>query len=773
MSAASGIRAGVAGAALAVSFAPVDIGYGLIVFQLLGNGFDGLGVASGWLAVLLGTLVVALIMRSAHLYTSVRPAQTLSIAALLALVLNRFPQPDASATAVLALATVMVVSCLSGLFQLAMGAAKVGRLVSFVPRPVLSGVSTAAAIGLAMKAGKTLLMLFVVSSFAPAGADAHVSVVDAFVQGLTHGATSGGSAASAAVPLQVCSWFLFVFSSLALMTWAARHLVFLNWSLVGLLYGVLLYGLLDAVWPASAGGPALGSALPQLSITSQIPVFGQAWHFLLSGNLLPVLIELSVPTAMVVAVVNSLEALVYNARFERSTEVAHDPVKLLVALGAGNTLAGALGGLPVSLSNTKMTLAWNSGVKNAGAMVVHSLMLVLLIVSTSLYVHYIPKMAVSLVMLYLAWMMLDAWSKRHLAEWLRPGKALWQLRHPHSTPMIFLVVILTAMASNLVWGVSVGLLCAVFVFVQRQSLNVIRRGGTLADRRSAAMRNEAQQLCLQENAHRVLYLELQGALFFGTSEQLLRGVRARLSPQHRHLLLDMRRVLELDDAGCETIERLQAEMARRGGMLVLSSCSETLQWRSPQEVRELCSAVKQPVCRSLDEALEVAEDRIIAQLGSDEARAEICEIGPDGPAAQLLSGLSQDQRNVFLQALERCEFEAGSIIFRKDEPGDSLHLVVCGRVDIWLNHGDADAVRLASFRQGVTFGEMGLLRDKPRTADAVAVNDVLTLRLSRQGLEKLQRDNPAVLAGILTAISQELSSRLGKTNRALRAALQT
>jgi SulP family sulfate permease len=286
------------------------------------------------------------------------------------------------------------------------------------------------------------------------------------------------------------------------------------------------------------------------------------------------------------------------------------------------------------------------------------------------------------------------------------------------------------------------------------------------------MRNEAQHACLQEHAHRVMFLELQGSLFFGTSEQLLRGVRSRLQTEHLHLLLDMRRVLELDDAGCETLERLQAEMLRRGGSLVLSSCSERLQWRSPQEVRELCAAMKQPVCRSLDEALECAEDRVVAQFGSEQARAEVCEIGPEGPAAQLLSGLSAMQRSVFMQAMERCEFEAGSLIFRKDEPGDSLYLVVCGRVDIWLNHGQADAVRLASFRQGVTFGEMGLLRDKPRTADAVAVNDVVALKLSREGLQALQRDNPMVLVGILAAISQELSSRLGKTNRALRAALQ-
>lgn len=734
-----------AGAALAASFAPVDIGYGLIVFQVLGPGFEGLGVASGWLAVLVSTALVGLVLRSGHIYTSVRPAQTLSIAALLGVVLTQHPHMDASATAALGLASVMVVATLSGLIQWAMGAAGVGKLVSFVPRPVLSGVSTAAAVGLALKALSTLWALFMNSR-----------------------------AAAPATPevLQVVAWLAFVCAALLLMTWAARHLVFLNWSLLGLLFGIALYALADTLFPANRGGPNLGPTLPHLDVVSQAPVFLTAWHWLYADGALPGLLTLSLPYALVVAIVNSLEALVYNARFERTTEVAHDPARLLIALGMGNTLAGLAGGLPVSLSNTKMTLAWNSGVRCARGMSAHCVMLLVLIGATALYVHHIPKLAVSLVMLYLAWMMLDAWSKRQLSAWLRPRKALQMLREPHSTAITFLVVVLTAVLTNLVWGVTVGLLCAVFVFVQRQSLNIIRRSGDLADRRSVAMRNEAQHRCLREHAHRVLFLELQGALFFGTSEQLLRGVRSRLSTEHTHVLLDMRRVLELDDAGCETIERLQAELAKRGGNLLVSACSTRLQWRSPQEVHELAAFLKYPIGRSLDEILEIAEDALIARFGDAWARADVCDFAQGPTGSQLLAELSAQDRALCLQQMTRCEFPAGSVIFQKDQPSDAMYLIICGRVDIWLNYGFPDAVRLASFRQGVTFGEMGLLRDKPRTADAVAVVDVVALKLDRAGLAHLQQQHPAILTHLLIAISQELAYRLGRTNRALRAVLK-
>jgi anti-anti-sigma regulatory factor len=368
--------------------------------------------------------------------------------------------------------------------------------------------------------------------------------------------------------------------------------------------------------------------------------------------------------------------------------------------------------------------------------------------------------------------MLDAWSRVQLFGWLHPASLVARIKEPHSTPIIFLVVLGSASLSNLAWGVAVGLLCAVFVFVQRQSQSVVRRSGTIGFRRSVVMRNAAQNECLQAFSGRVMYFELQGALFFGTSEQLLKAIRASMDANIELLILDARKVQEIDDSGCETIERLQGDMIRRGGALVLSGWSEEVQRVSRLEIVQLKQAMKQPNFRSLDEAIEFAEDYLIQKHGSADAKVELCDFDPEGKQLRLLQALPQDLRARLLATLQRCVFSDGQHIFHKGDASNDMYIVVCGRVDIWLNHTKADAVRLASFRHGVSFGEMGLLRNEARAADAVAVGEVQALRLSRESLNELRLNSPALLAHVLGVISEDLSNRLGQTNGALRLALE-
>ncbi len=744
-------KSAVAAGALAVSFAPVDIGYGLIVFQMLGHGYEGLGVASGWLGVLVSTAFVALRLNSGHIFTSVRPAQTLSLAALLGLLMHSHTFTSEAEKVALGLLAVMVCTASSGLIQMLMGYAHVGRLVSFIPRAVLSGVASAAAIGLALNAVKTLFRLFSAGFVLPPS----VRLWEA-----------------PGFATQALLWLAFIAVVLALMNWAAKHLVSLNWSLVGLCSGVVAYWGINSLLPNETSLPLLGATLPAISAPSQLPFFMSAWTLAAHPDTLPQLVLLALPYAFVIAIINSLEALVYNARFERSTEIVHDPRKLLIALGQGNFLGGVLGGLPVSCSSTKMALAYQSGVRDLKGVGFHTLMLVGLILATPLYVHLIPKLAVSLVMLYLSWVMLDAWSRVQLFGWLRPSSLMSRIKDPHSTPIIFLVVLASALSSNLAWGVAVGLLCAVFVFVQRQSQSVVRRCGSIFFRRSVVTRNAAQNECLKLFSSRVIFFELQGALFFGTSEQLLKEIRGLMDADTEMVILDARKVLEIDDSGCETIERLQGDMLRRGGALVLSGWNENVQRVSRLEVSHLKQAIRQPSFRSLDEAIEFAEDVLIKRHGSEEAKSEVYIFDPEGKQLRLIQAVPQELRARLLSNLQHCEFADGQHVFHRGDQSNHMYIVVCGRVDIWLNHAREDAVRLASFRHGVSFGEMGLLRNEARTADAVAVGEVQALSLSRESLDLMRRESPNLLAHVLETINEDLAHRLGQTNGALRLALE-
>jgi sulfate permease, SulP family len=376
------------------------------------------------------------------------------------------------------------------------------------------------------------------------------------------------------------------------------------------------------------------------------------------------------------------------------------------------------------------------------------------------------------VMLYLAWAMLDAWSLVQLRTWLRWSEIVARVAKPHSTPWIFMLVLIVASLSNLVWGVLIGLLCTIFVFVQRQSKSVVRRFGYLSECRSVVMRNPSQAYCLSQVLDRVAYVELQGALFFGTAESLLKFIRANLTAQQQVLIIDARKLLEVDDAGCEAIERLQVDLTRRGGMLVLSAWDDKSLETSADDLRTLKQAMNHPIFASYDAAAEFCEDWLLQKYGDESTLHDVCEFDANGGHLYFLQQLKSEHRKVLLPLLQPCHFVSGQIIFARGEDCDGMYLVMSGRVDIWLNHGQVGAIRLASCRQGVSFGEMAFVSDRPRSADAVAVGHVSAMRLSQSDLKTLEQDAPLVLADLMGVIARDLSGRLYQSNANLRLALQ-
>jgi MFS family permease len=76
--------------------------------------------------------------------------------------------------------------------------------------------------------------------------------------------------------------------------------------------------------------------------------------------------------------------------------------------------------------------------------------------------------------------------------------------------------------------------------------------------------------------------------------------------------------------------------------------------------------------------------------------------------------------------LEQREAEAGEVLLSEDEAGDRFYVLESGAVDV-LRHGSI-VTRLAA---GDVFGEIALLRDVPRTASVVAVQDCVLQTLDR------------------------------------------
>lgn len=110
-----------------------------------------------------------------------------------------------------------------------------------------------------------------------------------------------------------------------------------------------------------------------------------------------------------------------------------------------------------------------------------------------------------------------------------------------------------------------------------------------------------------------------------------------------------------------------------------------------------------------------------------------------------------------LQAFERfaVTYRGGDIIFCEYEPGDAFYLIQNGRVQITKIMGDIEKT-LDVLQPGEIFGEMAILEEAPRSATAIAFEDVKCLEFNRENFEILMRGNPAIALKLLKLFTKRI-----------------
>ena len=130
----------------------------------------------------------------------------------------------------------------------------------------------------------------------------------------------------------------------------------------------------------------------------------------------------------------------------------------------------------------------------------------------------------------------------------------------------------------------------------------------------------------------------------------------------------------------------------------------------------------------------------------------------------LFRALDDESARELCSLLTMREVGAGTPLFHRGEPGDSMYLIEHGAVRISVKDTDGHDTTLAEMGNGEFFGEMSLLDGHARSADATTSLDSRLAVLPRAEFRVFLRKNPDIALGILTA----LTHRLRRTDDLLR-----
>ena len=282
---------------------------------------------------------------------------------------------------------------------------------------------------------------------------------------------------------------------------------------------------------------------------------------------------------------------------------------------------------------------------------------------------------------------------------------------------------------------------------------------------SNRLRTPYERQVLARQGDKVAVLEAQGALFFGSTEQLLRRI-AQLAAETRYVVVDFKRVHLADASAHKLIARATRSIADSGAELVFASIADdgplgTLarELGAQEERRAVC------IFSDTDAALEWGEDRLLA--GSSKGSGTKFALSE----LDLLKGLSAEDYRLIEPIVRPLVFEKGEVIIREGAEAKLFFVVARGTVSVQIRVQGQNGrkKRVASIGPGLSFGEMALLDGGKRSADIVADEKVICYGLAVDQLVELAAEHPNIMITILRNLTRDFSERLRHANEAISA----
>ncbi|MHB8574654.1 MAG: cyclic nucleotide-binding domain-containing protein [Dehalococcoidia bacterium] len=168
-----------------------------------------------------------------------------------------------------------------------------------------------------------------------------------------------------------------------------------------------------------------------------------------------------------------------------------------------------------------------------------------------------------------------------------------------------------------------------------------------------------------------------------------------------------------------------------------------------------------------------AEGDTAAELLPESASRPPADVETRAALARVLAlrGLPIELVDALLEVSRVEELHPGDVLWRQDDPGQTLLLPVTAGLEVTASFPGRPAFKLGIIEPGDVAGEVGLFAGGLRTAAITTTIVGAVLTLDRAGLERMGRAHPAAACALLRHLCTVLSQRVAASNAVLNEAV--
>lgn len=419
----------------------------------------------------------------------------------------------------------IVATFLAGVMLVAMGIARMGAIIKFIPQPLITGFTSGIAVVIALSQVKDFLGLQM------------GSVPAEFSEKL--------AALAEHLPTIQRDPLLVGLASLGIVVWWPR----ISRRIPGPLVAIVASAL--AVRALGLEVDTIGSRFGELSMALPAPTLPQLTFADATRLVAP---------AFAIALLGAIESLLSAVVADGMIGSRHRSNMELVAQGVANMASPLFGGIPATGAIARTATNVKNGGRTPVAGITHAVVLLLLTVVFGRWAALIPMPALAAILLVVAW---------HMSEW---RTFIDEVRGPRADVAILVTAFVLTVVVDLVVAIEVGMVLAAFLFMHRMA------EATQVTAVTNALRDDggSEGPLVADLPEGVDVFEIRGAFFFGAVETF----KDRLQDVARRpkvLILRMRDVTLLDATALRALrDVVRRSRAERTLVLVAELHSQPL-----------------------------------------------------------------------------------------------------------------------------------------------------------------------------------------------------